>query len=89
MNRIVRNEDGTSEVLFDVTLSPWRKRPVTIFAAQMDEPFEVETLEGTMRGNAGDYLIRGVAGEFYPCKPNIFHKSYESADEPENINSGG
>ena len=38
----------------------------------------VRTLEGVMRCNIGDYLIRGVDGEFYPCKASIFHKTYEA-----------
>lgn len=38
---------------------------------------EIKTLEGTMIANAGDYIIRGVNGELYPCKPDIFEKTYE------------
>jgi len=42
----------------------------------------IKTLEGTMIGDDGDYIIRGVNGEFYPCKPDIFEKTYEPvADE--------
>lgn len=41
--------------------------------------FEVPTLEGVMRGNIGDWLIRGVKGEYYPCKPDIFDATYEPA----------
>jgi len=37
----------------------------------------IDTLEGTMKASPGDYIIRGVEGEFYPCKPGIFHKTYE------------
>lgn len=37
----------------------------------------IDTLEGTMRGNRGDYIIRGVKGEIYPCKPDIFEASYD------------
>jgi len=37
----------------------------------------IRTLEGTMRANRGDWIIRGVAGEIYPCKPEIFEKTYE------------
>jgi len=37
----------------------------------------IETLEGVMRGNIGDWLIRGVVGELYPCKNEIFEKTYE------------
>ncbi|MCG7610326.1 hypothetical protein [Mycobacterium sp. CnD-18-1] len=38
----------------------------------------IPTLEGTMRASLGDYVIRGVAGEFYPCKPDIFEQTYEA-----------
>ena len=37
----------------------------------------IETLEGTMTANVGDWIIKGVNGEFYPCKPDIFEKTYE------------
>jgi hypothetical protein len=40
----------------------------------------IETLEGNMLANKGDYIIKGVKGEFYPCKPDIFEMSYESVD---------
>ena len=43
--------------------------------------FQVKTLEGTMEGNVGDWLIRGIAGEFYFCKPDIFEATYELVDE--------
>ena len=39
----------------------------------------IRTLEGTMRAEPGDWIIRGVAGELYPCKPDIFAKTYEKA----------
>jgi len=41
----------------------------------------IETDEGTMRGESNDYLIRGVNGEIYPCKPDVFEKTYEPANE--------
>ena len=37
----------------------------------------IKTLEGDMRADIGDYIIKGVSGEFYPCKPDIFEKTYE------------
>lgn len=37
----------------------------------------IETLEGKMYASTGDYIIKGVNGEFYPCKPDIFDKTYE------------
>ena len=39
--------------------------------------YEIETLEGTMQASLGDYIICGVKGEFYPCKPDIFEMTYE------------
>lgn len=38
---------------------------------------EIHTLEGVMRGEVGDYIIRGVKGEFYPCRADIFAATYE------------
>lgn len=43
-------------------------------------PWSIDTLEGSMRADQGDWIIRGVAGEFYPCKPDIFDATYEPAD---------
>jgi len=40
----------------------------------------VKTLEGSLNVSDGDYLIQGVNGEVYPCKPDIFDKTYEPAD---------
>lgn len=41
----------------------------------------IDTLEGTMRVDYGDYIIKGVQGEFYPCKPDIFEQTYEEVIE--------
>ena len=38
---------------------------------------DIPTLEGTMRANLGDWVIKGIKGEFYPCKPDIFEATYE------------
>lgn len=38
---------------------------------------EIETLEGIMKASFGDFIIKGVKGEFYPCKPDIFQATYE------------
>lgn len=40
----------------------------------------IETLEGVMTAQVGDYIIKGIQGEFYPCKPDIFEKTYEIAE---------
>lgn len=44
---------------------------------------DIKTLEGTMRANFGDYIICGVNGELYPCKPDIFEKTYEVCEDVE------
>ncbi len=41
----------------------------------------ISTLEGLMRAEFGDFIIKGVNGEFYPCKPDIFEKTYEKVEE--------
>ena len=43
----------------------------------------IKTLEGDMIGNYGDYIIQGVRGEIYPCKPDIFEATYEAAERGE------
>lgn len=40
----------------------------------------IRTLEGTMTADIGDYIIQGINGEIYPCKPDIFIKTYEPVD---------
>lgn len=45
---------------------------------------DIPTLEGTMTGQVGDWIIRGVKGELYPCKPDIFEATYEPV-----VGSGG
>ena len=48
-----------------------------IFLDESDEVLKINTLEGCMSLSEGDYLIRGVKGEIYPCKSDIFEMSYE------------
>jgi hypothetical protein len=49
----------------------------------------IRTLEGTMRADVGDFIIKGVQGEFYPCKPDIFEATYEPADTTPAKSVGG
>ncbi len=46
----------------------------------IDSKLVIPTLEGEMLASLGDYIIKGVKGEFYPCKPDIFEMSYENAE---------
>ena len=43
----------------------------------------IPTLEGVMTADLGDYIIRGIKGEFYPCKPDIFRETYSELDGQE------
>lgn len=43
----------------------------------------ISTLEGTMAASIGDWIVRGVKGEFYPCKPDIFAATHEPTERPE------
>ena len=45
-----------------------------------DPALVIETLEGKMRAEVGDWIIRGVKGELYPCKPDIFESTYDKVD---------
>jgi len=53
------------------------KKPIPISAKKISDEFYVETLEGIMKGKAGDYLIVGVKGELYPCDREVFEETYE------------
>ena len=41
----------------------------------------IQTLEGTMEASKGDFIIKGIKGEFYPCKPDIFELTYDEVTE--------
>lgn len=58
-------------------MAKYKHKPVVIEAYQTDKEIDIETLEGTIRASIGDYIITGVNGEQYPCKPDIFEKIYE------------
>ena len=62
------------------------KPPFASYVALMPDGTEertlcIRTLEGEMTVSIGDYIIRGVNGEYYPCKPDIFEKTYEKVEE--------
>jgi hypothetical protein len=61
----------------DLPLESYLKKPVLVHAMKVYETFWVQTMEGLMKGDRGDYLIMGVEGELYPCKASVFKKTYE------------
>ena len=67
--------DDASEELLDFLHSmprPWN--------SERDGSLVIHTLEGDMMADPEDWIIRGVKGEFYPCKPDIFEATYEAVD---------
>lgn len=60
----------TAQIPSGAVISRPRRNPVPTHIA-------IDTLEGTMRTAPGDWVIRGVQGEFYPCKPDIFAATYD------------
>lgn len=74
---------GTADALtLDIGFRPYRKTTLT-YAVRIDEPFEVDTLEGLHTGNAGDWLAVGPHGEMYPIDAAVFADSYEPAEQEE------
>lgn len=59
----------------------YRKKPIIVEAYQTDIEVTIHTLEGDLRADKDDYIITGVNGEKYPCKPDIFAKTYELVEE--------
>lgn len=55
----------------------FRKKPIVIEAYQTKEERIIQTLEGPLRAAPGDWIITGIRGEQYPCKPDVFEKTYE------------
>ena len=69
--------------MIDDALPDWFMDRVTsnIIITHKDGTCHIKTLEGTMKSEYGDYIILGVNGEVYPCKPDIFVKTYEEVLE--------
>jgi hypothetical protein len=57
-------------------IAEWINNPATGYSTNPPTVW-IDTLEGRMTGNQGDWIIKGVEGEFYPCKPDIFEKTYQ------------
>lgn len=75
----IHKETNSSEI------AEFMRRPIEVRTVPNGTPrgrqcIPIETLEGTMEANIGDFIIKGVNGEFYPCKPDIFEKTYEAVE---------
>ena len=53
------------------------KKPIVVEAYQTDKEVLIQTLEGTMKASVGDWIITGIKGEQYPCKPDVFERTYQ------------
>jgi hypothetical protein len=77
IKRFTQNKD------WNLDFEKVKKKSLPVEAVQIDEPFEVETIEGIMRGKPGDFLMRGVRGELYVCDRSIYNETYEKYDPDE------
>lgn len=71
-NYLHKVSDGTYETDNAIFHHDWKTQTCYI---------TIKTLEGNMEVSDGDYIIKGVKGEFYPCKPDIFEQTYEIVEE--------
>lgn len=76
----------THQALYNAS-HDWKALPIWLQEAYeqgkvlfLNSTVEIKTLEGTMISNEEDYIIRGIEGELYPCKPDIFKKIYEAVE---------
>lgn len=69
--------DGTLESAQKI--AKWAGSPFNWTGHQ--DGLTIPTLEGDMTASKGDYIIKGVKGEFYPCKPDIFEQTYDEVKE--------
>jgi hypothetical protein len=67
------NGSGSLQAIHDMGCAPY-------FAADGTADLVIETLEGDMRASEGDWIIKGIKGELYPCKPDIFEATYDPVD---------
>ncbi len=59
----------------------FQKKRIVVEAYQTEREVDIPTLEGIMHASVGDWIITGINGEQYPCKPDIFEKTYEPVDD--------
>lgn len=72
--------DGTEKSLVEI-VKCFNSIKASVSSDIQDDQFIIETLEGSHIASPGDYIIKGVKNEFYPCKPDIFKMTYEKVEE--------
>lgn len=79
--------DGTEESVVAVLAMQRQSKGIGFLRVDAGDLL-IPTLEGTMRASVGDYVIRGVQGELYPCKPDIFEQTYDLVEEQGGVAHG-
>lgn len=72
---------GNATPVIDWILSQGGTARYRFIPHELPEAIAIDTLEGTITASPGDAIIQGVAGEFYPCKPEIFGNTYEILED--------
>lgn len=84
-------EGGWSRAEFESVLEQvkgdYPDADLTLFGWSLIDGFTISTLEGRMHVSPGDMVIRGVSGEFYPCKPGIFEATYDPTEAKDDTNT--
>lgn len=69
-------EDDSADTI--TAIQNFMSKELFVSYADPEHPvIKIATLEGVMDASIGDFIIKGLRGEFYPCKPDVFHKKYE------------
>lgn len=63
-----------------VFMAKYRKKPIVVEAERTDKTVVIHAREGDMTASPGDYIITGINGDKYPCKPDTFEKIYEPVE---------
>ncbi|MGB3077854.1 MAG: hypothetical protein WBB31_02155, partial [Saprospiraceae bacterium] len=66
---------------YDLPFESYTKKDIPIGACRIDNDFEIMTMEGLMKAKKGDYLIKGVKGEYYACDADVFKETYAKTKE--------
>jgi len=79
---VIEAKQLTKESFFDI-LEWMGKDKYSFWTTGTPSYISINTLEGVMRASLNDFIIKGVQGEFYPCKPDIFEQTYEAVTNEE------
>ena len=75
---------GLNYIYWDLNAPEWLLNAINdeiVTQETFQKEIFIKTLEGNMKVNENDYIVRGISGELYPCKPDIFEKTYEKIYE--------